>query len=80
MCLAIPGRVVEIVERHGQPVAVVDLGGTRTEVALALLPEVVVGDHVIAHAGVAIQRLDEQAAAESLALFRELGRLDERSE
>lgn len=72
MCLAIPGRVLSIGDQLGTRVAVVDFGGTTREVALSLLPDVTVGDHVIAHAGVAIQRLDEDAAATTLALFREL--------
>jgi len=73
MCLAIPGRVVRIDVRFGQPVAIVDFDGTTREVAVTFLPEVRPGDYVIAHAGVAIQRLDEAAAAASLALFAELG-------
>ncbi len=75
MCLAIPGRITAIGEQFGQPVATVDFDGTVYEVALTLVPEAQVGDYVIAHAGVAIQRLDEQAAAETLALFREIGEI-----
>ena len=74
MCLAIPGRIASIGEQYGQPVATVDFDGTVYEVALSLVPEATVGDYVIAHAGVAIQLLDEAAAAETLALFREIGR------
>jgi len=77
MCLAIPGRIVSVGEQFGQPVATVDFDGTVYEVALTLVPDAQVGEYVIAHAGVAIQRLDEQAAAETLAMFREIGRLDE---
>ena len=73
MCLAIPGRIVSIGEQYGQPVAMVDFGGTSQEVVLSLVPEAVVGHYVIAHAGVAIQVLDEAAAAETLALLAELG-------
>jgi hydrogenase expression/formation protein HypC len=73
MCLAIPGRVLDIVSLHGEPVGVVDFEGTTREVALTFVPDVQVGDYVIAHAGVAIQRLDEAAAADSLRLFDELG-------
>jgi hydrogenase expression/formation protein HypC len=73
MCLAIPGRVVELATRNGLPVALVDFDGTTMEIALAFVPDVQVGDFVIAHAGVAIQRLDEAAAAETLRLFDEMG-------
>lgn len=73
MCLAIPGRVIEITAQNDLPVALVDFDGTTMEIALAFVPDVQVGDFVIAHAGVAIQRLDEAAAAETLRLFDEMG-------
>ena len=72
MCLAIPGSILSIGEQLGQPVATVDFDGTVQDVALSLVPDARVGDYVIAHAGVALQVLDELAAAETLALFREL--------
>jgi hydrogenase expression/formation protein HypC len=74
MCLAVPGRVLRVEDRDSHAVAVVDFGGTVREVDLAFVPDVQSGDYVIAHAGIAIQRLDEAAAAASLALFAELGR------
>ena len=80
MCLAIPGRITAIGEQYGQPVATVDFDGTVYEVALTLVPAAQVGDYVIAHAGVAIQRLDEHAAAETLALFREIGEIGQAGE
>lgn len=43
------------------------------EVVVTFVPEVQLGDYVIVHAGVALQRLDEAAAAETLALFAEMG-------
>ncbi len=72
MCLAIPGRILSIGEQLGQPVATVDFDGAVQEVVLSLVPDARVGEYVIAHAGVALQVLDEAAAAETLALFREL--------
>jgi hydrogenase expression/formation protein HypC len=45
-------------------------------VCLVYVPEAVVADYVIVHAGFAITRLDEASALESLQLFRELGLLD----
>lgn len=73
MCLAVPGRIEHIVERHGQPVGVVDFAGTTREVALTFLPDATAGDWVIAHAGVAIQRLDEDAAAATLRMLDSMG-------
>lgn len=50
----------------------VDLGGVRKPVSLVLVPEAVVGDHVIVHVGFAIGLVDPEEAARSLALFSEL--------
>jgi hydrogenase expression/formation protein HypC len=70
MCLAVPGKVVEI---QGKT-AVVDFGGIRREVRLDLLPEVGVGDYVIVHTGFAIERLDEERALEILEAWAEVER------
>lgn len=74
MCLAIPGRVVEIGEENS-PLRMgrVDFGGIVREVCLAYVPEVQVGDYVIVHTGFAIRRLDEEEARETLRLLREVG-------
>jgi len=69
MCLALPSRVVEL--RPGE-LALVDLGGVRKEISVALVPEVVPGDYVIVHVGHAIGVVDAQEAARTLALFAEL--------
>jgi hydrogenase expression/formation protein HypC len=76
MCLAVPGRVVEIWERDGTRMAQVDFGGVLKEVCLEFVPDIEVGEYTIVHVGFALQRLDEQSAMETLALFRELGELD----
>ena len=77
MCLGVPGKVIEIYEANGTRMGKVDFGGVSKEVCLAYVPEVEVGDYTIIHVGFAITRLDEQSAQESLALFREMGVLDE---
>lgn len=69
MCLAIPARVADI---NGDQ-AVVDLGGVRKEVSLALVEDVAVGDYVIVHVGYALNKLDPEEAARTLALFAEMG-------
>ena len=76
MCLALPGRVIELREQFGEPVALVDFDGTTREVVASFVPDLSPGDYVIVHAGVALQRLDEVAAAETLALFAEMGERD----
>ena len=70
MCLAIPAKVVEL--RDGDQ-AIIDLGGVRKEVSLALVEGVVPGDYVIVHVGYALQKLDAEEAAKTLALFAGLG-------
>lgn len=69
MCLAVPMRVIEKSDDHR---GVVDLDGIRYEVDLSLTDEVQVGDHVIVHAGFAIERLDAEEADARLALFERL--------
>jgi hydrogenase expression/formation protein HypC len=77
MCLGIPGRVVEIYEAAGVRMGTIDFDGVRKDVCLAYVPEIEVGDYAIVHVGFAISKLDEQSAAETLALFRRMGVLDE---
>jgi hydrogenase expression/formation protein HypC len=68
MCLAIPLRVIEI---EGN-MARVESGGTQTRCRIDLLGGVAVGDYVLVHAGLAIGRVDEEDAQETLRLLREL--------
>lgn len=77
MCLGVPGKVTEIYEVNGMRMGKVDFGGIVKEACLAYVPEVEVGDYTIIHVGFAITKLDEEAAQESLALFREMGMLEE---
>jgi len=77
MCLGIPGKVLEIYETNGTRMGRVDFSGIQKEVCLVYLPEIEVGDYTIVHVGFAITRLDEQSALETLALFREMERLEE---
>ena len=72
MCLAIPAQVVEL--RDGDN-ALVDLAGVRKEISLSLVDDVAVGDYVIVHVGYALNKLDPEEAAKTLALFAEIGQL-----
>lgn len=69
MCLAIPARVAELLQND---FAVVELGGVRKEISLALVDGVAVGDYVILHVGYALTRLDPEEAKKTLALFAEI--------
>ena len=73
MCLAIPARLVEL--RPGDQ-AVVDLGGIRKDISIALVADVQVGDYVIVHVGHAIGTIDPEEAERTLALFAEMARLE----
>jgi hydrogenase expression/formation protein HypC len=72
MCLAIPGRIVEMVDEAGD-VAKVEVGGVRRNINVALLDGVSVGDYVLIHVGFALSKIDEREAAETLRLIEELG-------
>ncbi|MGI8667709.1 MAG: HypC/HybG/HupF family hydrogenase formation chaperone [Jatrophihabitans sp.] len=76
MCLAVPGKVIEIWEQDATRMAKVDFGGVQKTVCLEFVPELVVGDYTVVHVGFALQRLDEESALATLELFRELGELD----
>jgi len=56
MCLAIPAKIEAIGENE---TAVVDFGGVRKEISLALVDDVAVGDYVIVHVGFALHKLDQ---------------------
>ena len=70
MCLAIPGKIVEIDKDKEH--ATIDYGDGTKRKANVTLVEVKVGDYVLVHAGFAIQVLDEKEAHETLNLFREI--------
>ncbi|WP_448509501.1 HypC/HybG/HupF family hydrogenase formation chaperone [Immundisolibacter sp.] len=73
MCLAIPGRVLDLHDGGGLFAGGrVDFGGVVREVSLICTPEAAVGDWVLVHAGLAIAVIDPVAAARTLA---ELARL-----
>jgi len=75
MCLAIPGKVLEIVAASdANPLRMgrVGFGGVIKQVCLAYVPDAVVGDYVVVHVGFAISRLDEAEATKTLALWAEM--------
>jgi len=66
MCLAVPGRVLNVAEEQGLRTARVDFGGVRKRVCLEILPDAKPGDWILVHAGFALQVVDEAAALEVL--------------
>ena len=77
MCLAIPGRVEEILIENDLRIGRVNFGGVVKRVCLDYVPDVQVGDYTIVHVGFAISKIDEETAEQTLRDFRELGILDE---
>jgi len=77
MCLAVPGKVVEILGEGELRMGKVDFSGVKREASLAFVPEVQLGDYVLVHVGFAISRIDEEQAMETLAALREIGELGE---
>jgi len=73
MCLAIPGEIVGLLERHGLRFARVQFGGITREVCLEYQPESGVGDFVLVHVGFAIAIVDRDEAARQWEVLRELG-------
>lgn len=77
MCLAVPGKIVDVRDERGTRMATIDFDGIRKDICLAYLPDMEVGEYAIVHVGFAISRVDEASALETLAMFRDLGILDE---
>ena len=69
MCLAIPACVEQLMAKDS---AIVNLGGVRKEVSLALVEDIALGDYVIVHVGYALQKLDPVEAERTLAMFAEM--------
>lgn len=75
MCLAIPGRVIEIVDEEKQ-IAKVEVSGVRRNVNIGLLAgdeRPGFGDYVLIHVGFALSKIDEQEAMETLRMLEGLG-------
>ena len=72
MCLAIPGKVVEIFQENGLTMGHVDYSGTVNKICLEYVPEIKLGQYTVVHAGFALSVLDEEEAQQSFAAWREL--------
>jgi len=77
MCLAIPGKIVDVFEKDGLKMAKVDYGGIFRETCLEYVPEAKVGEYCVVHVGFAISLLDETEAMESLELFKQISDIEE---
>jgi hydrogenase expression/formation protein HypC len=82
MCLAVPGRIVEIIEnaepalRRGK----VDFAGVRKDVSLAFTPEAGPGDYVLVHVGFALNVVDEEEAKKIFETLKQMEELEDAAE
>jgi hydrogenase expression/formation protein HypC len=77
MCLAIPGKVIEIYRNNGLLMGKIDFGGVTREACLEYVPEAKLGDYTVIHVGFAISLLSELEAVESLTYLREIANIGE---
>ena len=77
MCLAVPGKIVEIFQSDGLKMAKVDFGGVTRQACLEYVPDAQVGEYTVIHVGFAISRLSEKDAQESLATLQEIANFEE---
>jgi len=70
VCLAIPGKIIEIDTKNEH--ATIEYGEGTVRKANVTLVNAKIGDYVLVHAGFAIEVLDEKDASETLKLFREM--------
>jgi hydrogenase expression/formation protein HypC len=77
MCLAIPGKIVEI-SADNQDSALVEVVGVRRRIDLGLLQDdkPVAGDWVLVHVGFAMSKISEQDATDQMNTLRMLGEID----
>jgi hydrogenase expression/formation protein HypC len=72
MCLAIPGKIIEMVDAENN-IAKVDVGGVRRNINTGMLDDTKVGDYVLIHVGFAMSKIDEHEAEETLRILKEIG-------
>ena len=73
MCLAIPGKILDIEELSGIRLGKVQFGGITRQTYLDFVPEARPGDYVLVHVGFAISMIDEAEAARTYELLEQIG-------
>ena len=79
MCLAIPGKIISI-DSHQEEVfrnGKVSFGGIIKQVNLSMVPEAKLGEYVLVHVGVAISKVDEEEAMQTLEYLKLMGEMNE---
>ena len=76
MCLAVPGKIVSVDESNPDlRMAKVSFGGVIKDICIQWLPEAIIDDYIIAHTGMALNKLDEEEARLSMEAFDEMEKL-----
>lgn len=71
MCLAIPAKIIALDTTNDRATVTVD--NVQVEVSLALVDDIIIGDYVLVHVGYALNKIDQDEALKTLALFAEAG-------
>jgi hydrogenase expression/formation protein HypC len=78
MCLAIPGKLIEIAaDANGVRMGKANFGGIVKQICLEYTPEVELGDYVLVHVGFALSKVNEEEAARTYQLLDEMKQLGE---
>jgi len=77
MCLAIPGKIVELEEGGSMRMGRIDYGGITRHACLAYIPDPQIGDYVMVHVGFAISKVDPEEAARTYQYLAEMDQLEE---
>jgi hydrogenase expression/formation protein HypC len=77
MCLAVPGKLMNVTGVDLDRIGKVNFGGVMKSVSLAYVPEAQVGDYVIVHVGFALSKIDEDEARRVFDYLEEMGELGE---
>lgn len=77
MCLAVPGKIISIDESNPElRMAKVNFGGVNKDICIQWVPDVKVGEYILAHVGFALNKVDEKDAEETIRILKEMGDID----
>ena len=79
MCLAIPGKLIEITAQLDDTFRTgkVSFGGIQKEINLCMVPDAQPGDYLLVHVGVAIGKVDEEEAKKVFRYLKDMGEVEE---
>ena len=72
MCLAVPGKILEIKKVENKNIGLVDFNGIKKDVPLSLVPNAKIGDNVLVHAGFAIEIIGDKEAKKTNEVFAQI--------